>query len=144
MLLWIIGTIAIFAKYTSDERSFLWMGVSGYCGVLLLFSYILGYIMANYIKTKFSSFILLVLAIMLLYPLVMIGYVAADVVQGPVIKKVVIQEKWDPRRGGDQVTTSDGDHYEIGGSQVTIETGHKYVIKVFEHSGLILHAREIR
>lgn len=144
MLGWLIGTIAIFAKYSLDERSILWMGLSGYCGVLLFFSYIFGYMRTKFIKSRFTYFLLVVFAVMLLYLLIMLGKVVADIATGPVIKEVLIEEKWDPRRGGDQVKTSDGDHYEIAGNHVVIEAGRKYVITVFEHSRLIVNSREIR
>ncbi|WP_213023620.1 hypothetical protein [Brevibacillus reuszeri] len=144
MLGCLIGTIAIFAKYALDERSILWMGLSGYCGVLLFFSYIFCYMRTKFIKTRFTYFLLFVFAVMLLYLLIMLGKVTADITIGPVTKEVLIEKKWDPRRGGDQVTTSDGDHYEIAGSHVIIEPGRKYVITVFEHSRLIVNSREIR
>jgi hypothetical protein len=149
VLAWLVGTVAVWAEYSSEERSVLWMAITGNCGSLLILSYIIVYIMrrareTNGGKEKFLYFIQFVLSVIALYPLFMLGNAAADIVQGPVFVEAKVVDVWDPRRGGDQVKTAGGAQYEIAVQEVKLEPGRNYRLKVLKHSRLILSAAEVR
>lgn len=94
--------------------------------------------------TKMDSMFLIFLVLLSLFPLIMLGKVTADIAQGPIDRVVKIVDMWDPKRGGDRVSTSEGKEYEIASREVVIRVGHTYRIKVLEHSKLILEAEEQR
>lgn len=78
------------------------------------------------------------------YPLIMLGMVTADIVQGPIDKVIHVEEKWDPKRGGDMVKTSEGTQYEIADRKIKMREGGTYRVKVLKHSKLILEAKKQR
>ncbi|BFH62961.1 hypothetical protein [Paenibacillus azoreducens] len=149
VLMCLVGMLVTFLKYTSGEREYLWISTAGYCGVLLVFSYIFTYVVSRMRlrklgMTKMDSMFLIFLVLLSLFPLIMLGKVTADIAQGPIDRVVKIVDMWDPKRGGDRVSTSEGKEYEIASREVVIRVGHTYRIKVLEHSKLILEAEEQR
>lgn len=134
-------------KYDGHVRQFLWMGIAGYSAALIFFSYIFTYVVLRYGKrqsvTRRADLLFAIFIFFLsLFPLVMLGRVTADIVQGPVVKTVHVVEIWDPRRGGDRVRTEDGKEYELADKHIVIETGGTYRIQALEYSGMILAAEE--
>lgn len=149
-LVWLIGTLAVLAKYTGDVRSHFLIFLGGYCGVLILLSYFYFY-MANYIRRTandrmgwFRFFPLVIIGFLALYALVMIGGVLADTARGPVFKEAEIVSKWNPKRGGDRIKTSDGKEYELSGNHIKVEKGRTYRLKVLEYTNILLDATELR
>lgn len=148
VLAWLTGVIVVMAKYSADVRDIFWIGISGYCGVLLLFTLILAYILQRMLRSKgrihkMEYFFLLILFVMSLYPVFQLGNFAADIVQGPIILENKIMEQWNPSRGGDKVRTWDGKQYEIVDSEIKLKAGSHYRLQVLEHSKLILDAAEL-
>lgn len=148
VLVCLTGVLVVMAKYSADVRDTFWIGISGYCGVLFLITFIVVHIMEKALRFRAGShwmeyFILLILFVMSLYPIFQLGYLAADIVQGPIIIEAKVKEQWDPTRGGDKVITSDGKQYEIMDSGIKLETGRQYRLRVLEHSKLILDASEL-
>lgn len=145
----LIGMLVVFFKYGGDERKHLWIGIGGYSGVLFFFSFIPTYVFyrirrrrAGMTKADFGFMAFLVL--LSLYPLIMLGMVTADIVQGPIIKVIHVEDKWNPKRGGDMVRTSEGTQYEIADPKTDIREGGTYRVKVLKHSKLILEAKKQR
>jgi len=141
------GMLVVFFKYGGNERKHLWIAFGGYCGVLFLFSFFPAYVVYRIRRrqtgmTKADLGFMAFIVLLSIYPLIMLGKVSTDIAQGPVVKVIHIEEKWDPKRGGDMVSTSEGTQYEIAGREVDIEKGGTYRVKVLEHSRLILEAEE--
>ncbi|MBJ9987609.1 hypothetical protein [Paenibacillus sp. S28] len=147
LLLCLVELAIVGVKYDGHVRQFLWIGIAGYCTALLFFSYIFTYVVLRYGKrqsvTRRADLLLAIFIFFLsLFPLIMLGRVTADIVQGPVVKTVHVVEIWDPRRGGDRVRTADGKEYELGYKQIVMESGGTYRIQALEYSGMILAAEE--
>ncbi|MEK5164112.1 hypothetical protein NYE69_17475 [Paenibacillus sp. FSL R5-0527] len=145
---WLSGTLGILAKYRGDVRDILWINLTGFCAVLLFLSFLFTYILRRMrpkkegfhkIEYLFPAFI----ALMSLYPLLMLGSLTADFIQGPVIKEAVIADKWDPRRGSDQAKTTDGETFDFASKELKLEIGRKYRLKVLDRAGIIISAEEL-
>jgi len=140
--IWIIGSVVVFAMYRSEERTVLWTQLSMSCAALLLYSFLIPYVAdrvkKRYVASKVNYIFGFFYAMMLLYILVMLGTGLLDIAQGSVTKQVTIQERWDPRRGGDRVTTSEGDTYEVYAERVPMQEGHTYEVKIFKYSRMII------
>ncbi|MBB3126783.1 hypothetical protein FHS19_001437 [Paenibacillus rhizosphaerae] len=105
--------IAAGVKYEGHVRQFLWRGIAGYSAALIFFSYLFTYVVLRFGKRQpFTRKADLLFDIIMIYfslfPLIMLGRVTVDIVQGPVVKIVHVVEIWDPRRGGDRIRTADG------------------------------------
>ncbi|WP_163874262.1 hypothetical protein [Paenibacillus favisporus] len=147
LLLCLIELAIVGVKYDGHVRQFLWIGIAGYSAALIFFSYLFTYVVLRSGKRRFftriADFLFSIIMIYFsLFPLVMLGKVTADIVQGPVVKTVHVVEIWDPRRGGDRVRTEDGKEYELGNRQIVMESGVNYRIQALEYSGMILAAEE--
>ncbi|WP_145945939.1 hypothetical protein [Paenibacillus sp. Y412MC10] len=147
LMLCLVELAIVGVKYDGHVRQFLWMGIAGYSAALILLSYIFTYVVLRIGKrqifTRIADFLFSTIIIYFsLFPLIMLGRVTADIVQGPVVKTVHVVEIWDPRRGGDRVRTADGKEYELGYKQIVMESGGTYRIQALEYSGMILAAEE--
>lgn len=145
LMLCLVELIAVGVKYEGHVRGFLWIGIVGYSAALIFFSYLFTYVVLRFGKRQSSTrtadlLFAIFIFLLSLFPLIMLGRVTADIVQGPVVKTVHIIEKWDPRRGGDRVRTADGKEYELGNRQIVMESGGTYRIQALEYSGMILAA----
>lgn len=145
----LIGMLVVCFKYGGNVRKHLWIGIGGYSGVLFFFSFFPTYVFYRIRRrqagpTKADLGFMAFLFLLSFYPLIMLGMVTADIVQGPIDKVIHVEEKWDPKRGGDMVKTSEGTQYEIADRKIKMREGGTYRVKVLKHSKLILEAKKQR
>lgn len=148
LTIWIIGSAAVFAIYRLEERTVLWTQLSMSSAALLLYSFFIPYladrVKKRYVASKVNVVFGFFYAMMLLYILAMLGTGLLDIAQGPVTKQVTIEDRWDPSRGGDKVTTSEGDTYEVYAERVRMQEGHTYEVKIFKYSRIIIGMASVR
>ncbi|WP_175472005.1 hypothetical protein [Paenibacillus naphthalenovorans] len=135
-------------NYTSLERRILLIGIFSSTAGVIFYTYFLSYFfrtrLKNRVRYKFGYLFVAILYLGLLYLIFMFGCFVTDIVKGPVTKEVVITERWDPRRGGDQVRTSDGHTYEMAEGYVDLQEGRRYKVKIFRASRFIIGIEQIR
>ncbi|MEF3304441.1 hypothetical protein [Paenibacillus sp. GYB003] len=145
--IWLAGSAAIAAAYSADERLVLWTQLGIGCAALLFFSFLTPYVVRLAKRRRYpKGYNLLfaaVFASMLLYIAVLLGGTVLDIAQGPVTTKATVADRWDPRRGGDQVRFADGSTYEVFKEYVRLEKGHTYTVKLFKHSKIAIGIERI-
>ena len=148
MLLCLVCVLFVFMNYTSLERRILLIGIFSSTAGVIFYTYFLSYFfrtrLKNRVRYKFGYLFVAILYLGLLYLIFMFGCFVTDIVKGPVTKEVVITERWDPRRGGDQVRTSDGHTYEMAEGYVDLQEGRRYKVKIFRASRFIIGIEQIR
>ncbi|PYI56228.1 hypothetical protein [Paenibacillus flagellatus] len=138
----LIGAV-IAASYPSDERRVLWTEIGSGSAALLFYSYFVPYLRAV-VKRKIAPpaplryLFLALLGVMLLYMVMLLGGGLLDAIREPETERVTIAERWNPKRGGDQVRTSEGDIYEIYAERVRLEEGGTYWVKTFRYGNAII------
>jgi len=148
VLLCLVCVLFVFMNYTSLERRILLIGIFSSTAGVIFYTYFLSYFfrtrLKNRVRYKFGYLFVAILYLGLLYLIFMFGCFVTDIVKGPVTKEVVITERWDPRRGGDQVRTSDGHTYEMAEGYVDLQEGRRYKVKIFRASRFIIGIEQIR
>ena len=148
MLLCLVCVLFVFMNYTSLERRILLIGIFSSTAGVIFYTYFLSYFfrtrLKNRVRYKFGYLFVAILYLGLLYLIFMFGCFVTDIVKGPVTKEVVITERWDPRRGGDQVRTSDGHTYEMAEGYVDLQEGRRYKVKIFRANRFIIGIEQIR
>lgn len=139
MLFWLASSAVIFAMYESIERTVLWSEISMACAALLIFSFFVSYAYriartTRLVKSRFLWLLAVVLGVMVLYILLMSGQALLDIAAGPVEKQITVADRWDPRRGGDNITTTDGGRYELFSEKVEMRKGGTYKVIIFRYS----------
>lgn len=148
VLLCLVCVLFVFMNYTSLERRILLIGIFSSTACVIFYTYFLSYFfrtrLKNRVRYKFGYLFVAILYLGLLYLIFMFGCFVTDIVKGPVTKEVVITERWDPRRGGDQVRTSDGHTYEMAKGYVDLQEGRRYKVKIFRANRFIIGIEQIR
>ncbi|ALS24424.1 hypothetical protein IJ22_41270 [Paenibacillus naphthalenovorans] len=148
VLLCLVCVLFVFMNYTSLERRILLIGIFSSTAGVIFYTYFLSYFfktrLKNRVRYKFGYLFVAILYLGLLYLIFMFGCFVTDIVKGPVTKEVVITERWDPRRGGDQVRTSDGHTYEMAEGYVDLQEGRRYKVKIFRANRFIIGIEQIR
>jgi len=148
VLLWLVASAVIFAKYESIERTVLWSETSMTCALLLFYSFFVSYAYRiaktkQYIKSKFLWLLAVLLGFMVLYIVQMLAMALLDVAEGPITKQITVADRWDPKRGGDNIITTDGGHYELFSEKVAMRKGGTYKVIIFRYSRKMVGLEQI-
>ncbi|GIP37029.1 hypothetical protein J31TS4_03090 [Paenibacillus sp. J31TS4] len=148
LAIWLAGTVVVLAIYQGEDRSALWGHLSGSCALLFFYSFLIPFIarIAKHqdLRSKVNYMFVFFYLAMLVFLLLRIGITLLDIAAGPITENVTIVDRWNPKRGGDHVKTSDGSNYEIHKEHVYMEVGHTYRAKLFRYNRLIISLEQVK
>ncbi|GAB2672076.1 hypothetical protein FE781_07795 [Paenibacillus thermoaerophilus] len=148
VLIWLVSSAVIFEMYESIERTVLWSEISMACAALLIFSFIVSYTCwvaktKQYVKSRFVWLLAVFLGFLVLYIILMLGLALLDIAAGPVTKQITVADRWDPKRGGDNITTTDGGRYELFSEKVEMRIGGTYKVMIFRYSRKVVGLEQV-